>query len=118
MEAAEDYLETIARLIDMHGEARTVDLARQLGISHVTVIRTLSRLKAEGLISTQPYRAIFPTARGLVLAKRARERHETVLQLLKAIGVPPRVAEIDAEGIEHHLSPETLAAFKRFLKKT
>ena len=29
-----------------------------------------------------------------------------------------RSAELDAEGIEHHVSPETLAAFERLLKKS
>ena len=33
-------------------------------------------------------------------------------------GVPPRAARIDAEGIEHHVGPETLAAMDRFLAKT
>jgi DtxR family manganese transport transcriptional regulator len=38
-----------------------------------------------------------------------------VLEFLRALGVEERTAQIDAEGIEHHISPETLAAFKRYL---
>jgi DtxR family manganese transport transcriptional regulator len=117
METAEDYLETIDDLIETYGEARTADLARRLGVSHVTVIRTLSRLQKEGYISTEPYRSIFLTEKGSEIAKTARERHQTVLRLLKALGVPASVAEIDAEGIEHHLSGETLTAFQKFLEK-
>ncbi|GGA06803.1 hypothetical protein GCM10011326_18190 [Salipiger profundus] len=32
-----------------------------------------------------------------------------------AVGVPAETAELDPEGIEHHVSPVTLAAFERFL---
>ncbi len=31
---------------------------------------------------------------------------------------PKKRRELDAEGIEHHVSPETLAAFERLLKKS
>jgi DtxR family manganese transport transcriptional regulator len=44
-----------------------------------------------------------------------RARHRTVVQLLIAVGVPPETAELDAEGIEHHVSKATLAAFDAFL---
>jgi len=39
-----------------------------------------------------------------------------VVEVLRAIGVPPDAAEQDAEGIEHHVSDITLQAFARFLK--
>src|SRR2546429_2261459 len=45
METAQDYVEAIADLAAVHGEARAVDLARRLGVSHVTVIRTVARLQ-------------------------------------------------------------------------
>jgi DtxR family manganese transport transcriptional regulator len=114
METAEDYVEAIADLGALHGEARAVDLARRLGVSHVTVIRTVARLQREGYLSTKPYRAIFLTDKGSQLAEESRRRHETVEAFLRALGVPEGTAQTDAEGIEHHVSPETLAAFKRF----
>ena len=49
------------------------------------------------------------------MAKRCRARHRTVVQLLLAIGVPPEAAEMDAEGMEHHVSDATLRAFESFL---
>jgi DtxR family manganese transport transcriptional regulator len=116
-ETAEDYVEAIAHLSATMGEARVVDLARQLGVTHVTVNRTVARLVRDGFVSTQPYRAIFLTAAGQQLAKECRMRHETVLAFLRSIGVPARVAELDAEGIEHHVSPETLQAFRRILSR-
>jgi DtxR family transcriptional regulator, manganese transport regulator len=41
-----------------------------------------------------------------------------VIAFLEALGVSPSVARADAEGIEHHVSTETLLAFERFLAKT
>jgi DtxR family manganese transport transcriptional regulator len=114
-ERAEDYVEAIAELIASCGEARTTDIAQTLGVSHVTVVRTVQRLKREGLVSSKPYRSIFLTQSGRRLAVRAKARHEKVVAFLEALGVSPAAAREDAEGIEHHVSRETLAAFERFL---
>ena len=115
-ETAEDYVEAIADLSASQGEARVVDLARRLGVTHVTVNRTLARLQRDGYVSVQPYRAIFLTDAGRKTAEQCRHRHGIVVAFLRSLGVPEKTAEIDAEGIEHHVSPETLAAFARQLK--
>jgi DtxR family manganese transport transcriptional regulator len=112
-EIAEDYVEAIADLLAELGEARVVELAKRLGVTHVTVNRTVARLQNAGLVTSQPYRAIFLTGKGRMLAATCKNRHQTVVDFLRGLGVPERVAEMDAEGIEHHVSPETLAAFKR-----
>lgn len=114
-ERAEDYVEVIADLIGRSGEARATDLAKSLGVTHVTVIRTVQRLQREGLVTTQPYRSIFLTPAGRKLAAEAKARHETVVAFLESLGVPAATARADAEGIEHHVSPATIAAFRRFL---
>lgn len=112
-ETAQDYVEAVADLIDATGEARVVDLAQRLGVTHVTVTQTVSRLRKAGLLKREPYRSIFLTDAGRQMAQAARRRHEIVLSFLRAIGVSERVAIADAEGIEHHVSPETLAAMQR-----
>jgi DtxR family manganese transport transcriptional regulator len=117
LELAADYLELIEDLIAECGEARATDLAKRMGVSHVTVSKTLQRLARDGQVTYRPYRSIFLTAEGAQIAKAAREKHQTVLGFLCALGVPPEVAEQDAEGMEHHISPETLGAFKAFLAK-
>jgi len=117
VEITQDYVETIADLSVSLGEARVVDLARRLGVTHVTVNRTLARLRQAGYVNTRPYRAIFLTETGYKLAEECRRRHKTVVTFLRSLGIPEKVAEMDAEGIEHHVSPETLAAFERLLKK-
>ena len=114
-ERAEDYVELIEGLIREKGEARAVDMAERLGISHVSVSRTVQRLKREGFVTMVPYRSIFLTDRGAELARQARERHSLVHRFLLALGVPAEVADTDAEGIEHHVSDQTLDAMRRFL---
>lgn len=117
-ETAQDYVEVIADLKADQGEARVVDLARRLGVTHVTVNRTLARLQRAGYVNTKPYRAIFLTNTGHQLAAESKRRHETVMAFLLSLGVSRKTAELDAEGIEHHVSPETLAAFERLIKKS
>lgn len=117
-ELAEDYVELIDDLIGETGEARAVDIARRLGVTHVTVTKAVARLQREGLVTSAPYRSIFLTPAGKRIAERARKRHQTVIDFLLAIGVPQDDAEADAEGIEHHISPATLSAMRRFLKST
>ncbi len=115
-EVAEDYVELIADLIDATGEARLVDLASRLGVTAATVNTTVARLQREGLVRSEPYRAIFLTEEGRRIATWSRERHELVLRFLLALGVSESVAHADAEGIEHHVSAETLAAFERVVQ--
>ena len=107
----------IADLIAETGEARLTDLARGLGVTHVTANRAIKRLQRQGLVTTEPYRSIFLTTPGRNLAKESRERHQVVVRFLMALGIPRSIAESDAEGIEHHVSRETLAAFVKFLRR-
>ena len=116
-EIAEDYVEAIADLVAETGEARVVDLAKRLGVTHVTVNRTIGRLQKAGFVTSQPYRAIFLTERGQNLATKCKSRHETVVAFLRSLGIPEQVAQMDAEGIEHHVSRDTLAAFKAAVRK-
>lgn len=112
----EDYVELISDLLATMGEARATDIARRLGVSHATAIKSIGRLKREGLVTARPYRGVFLTEQGEALARRVRARHRVVVDLLLAVGVPREAAESDAEGIEHHVSEATLAAFARFLR--
>lgn len=111
----EDYAELIADLLATGGEARTVDIARRMGVAHATAVKTIGRLKREGLVTALPYRGVFLTEAGETLAARVRARHRLVVELLVAVGVPLEDAEADAEGIEHYVSESSLAAFARFL---
>ncbi|MEM9253362.1 MAG: manganese-binding transcriptional regulator MntR [Planctomycetota bacterium] len=116
-ETAEDYVEAIATLIEEGGQCRVVDLAERLGVSHVTVIRVVQRLVEQGLAKTEPYRPVELTTKGRRLARDCRARHETVVAFLRKLGVSEKVAAVDAEGIEHHLSDETLSRMREFLSR-
>jgi DtxR family manganese transport transcriptional regulator len=116
-EVAEDYVEMISDLIAETGEARTVDLAARFGVTSPTVNAIIRRLQREDLVETRPYRSIFLTEAGKALAEASRERHRIVRDFLVTIGVPDAIAEEDAEGVEHHVSEETLAVFAAITRR-
>ena len=95
-EIAEDYVELIGDLILEHGEARLTDLAEYMGVTQATAAKVVQRLKGLELVQNRPYRSLFLTPVGEGIAEASRRRHQRV------------VDEIDAEGIEHHVSDETL----------
>lgn len=112
----EDYAELIDDLTATGAPARPTDIARRLGVSHATAIKNIARLEREGLAQSQRYHGVRLTEAGGKLAQSARARHAIVLEVLLALGAPRAAAERDAEGIEHHVSAETLKAFQQFLK--
>jgi DtxR family manganese transport transcriptional regulator len=114
-ETAEDYVELIADLIEVNQEARASDLASRFGVSHATVCKVVQRLKEEGYVDAQPYRALFLTKKGAILAKKSKARHRLIVDFLTTLGVSASTAEHDAEGIEHHVSLETLNIFREFV---
>ncbi|MFZ2101381.1 MAG: manganese-binding transcriptional regulator MntR [Oricola sp.] len=116
-ELVEDYVELIDDLIREGGEARQVDIAARLGVAQPTVARMLRKLVDEELVQRKAYRGVFLTDKGRKLAGVSRERHEIVEKCLVALGVSPETAQRDAEGIEHHVSDETLSAFRQFVEK-
>ncbi|WP_146581747.1 manganese-binding transcriptional regulator MntR [Neorhodopirellula pilleata] len=114
-EVAEDYVEAIADAIADAGVCRAMDLVSHFDVTHATVSKTVGRLQRDGLVETSPYQPITLTSKGKRLATKSRRRHEVVKSFLKRIGVSESAAAIDSEGIEHHVSDETLAAMKQVL---
>lgn len=114
-ESAEDYVEAIDEIIAERGACRVDDLRKYFSVSHVTVSRILQRLDREGLVKKEAYRPVTLTANGKKLATSSRKRHQTVIAFLIKLGVSQNNAELDAEGIEHHVSNETLRVMKRFV---
>lgn len=117
-ETAEDYVEAVFDVIEEKGECRVADLARHFGVSHVTVTRIVARLEAVKLLQTERYRPITLTPAGKELAEKVKRRHEIVYQFLLSLGVDKKTAQIDSEGIEHHVSETTLRAMKRSMNRT
>ena len=116
-ENTEDYLEIIAELLNSKGEARIVDIANELDIAQATANKTIQRLQNQGFVKKDPYRSIFLTLKGQELASISKKRHIIVLTFLKKLGIDPKTAEADAEGIEHHVSDKTLKKMEQFNKR-
>ena len=116
-ENTEDYLEIIADLLNVKGEARIVDIASRLDIAQATANKTIKRLQNQGFVKKEPYRSIFLTLKGQQVASISKKRHIIVLTFLKNLGLDIKTAEADAEGIEHHVSDKTLKKMEQFNKK-
>ena len=114
-ELADDYVELIDDMIADSGTVRQIDIAARLGVAQPTVARMLKRLTEEGLVERHNARGVVLTQTGRDRARASRERHLIVEQFLVAVGVSAETARCDAEGIEHHVSDETLAVFRKFV---
>ena len=116
-ENTEDYLELIAELLNLKGEARIVDIASELGIAQATANKTIKRLQQQGYINREPYRSIFLTVKGQQIASRSKKRHNIVLKFLLNLGIDHKTASADAEGLEHHVSEKTLKKMEKYNNK-
>ena len=115
-ENTEDYLELIADLLNQNGEARIVDIAEKLDIAQSTANKTIKRLLVQGYIKKEPYRSIFLTMKGQIIASKSKKKHKIVYEFLKNLGIDDKTASLDSEGIEHHVSERTLIKMEKFNK--
>ena len=114
IELFEDYVEAINEINFNKGFVKNVDLCKYFGVSNATVCKNIKRLIKEELVESEKYRSIFLTKAGKILAEKSNTRHEVLYKFLTKLGVPIRIAEIDSEGMEHHVSKETLNMMKKF----
>ena len=110
--AVEDYLERILGLINSKGYARVVDIASSLKISQASVTNMVQRLDGEGLLKYEKYRGLVLTTAGETLARNITHRHHLLTDFLKLLGIDEQVIYHDVEGMEHHISSETLRAIE------
>lgn len=110
--AVEDYLEQILELINTKGYARVVDIAQRLSISQASVTNMVQKLDAEGLLKYEKYRGLVLTTAGEELARNITLRHQLLSDFLQLLGLDPQVIHHDVEGMEHHVSPETVHAIE------
>ena len=108
----EDYLERILALIKAKGYARVIDIAGSLKISQASVTNMVQRLDADGLLKYEKYRGLVLTTTGESLARNIARRHELLTDFLGLLGLDKRVIDHDVEGMEHHISPQTLRAIE------
>lgn len=117
-EIAEDYTELIMDLIKDQGHARICDMAREMGISHVSVLRTIKRLVRDGYLVKNTNRCIELTPKGSEMGFFAKKKHLILTQFLLSLGIPEHIVATDVEGIEHYISPTTLKAIEAHISST
>jgi len=111
----EDYLEVIYELVEQKGYATTVDISTYLNVSAPSVTKMTQRLDETGYLKYEKYRGIRLTDEGVRIAQNIRNRHGLLAEFFKMIGVDEESANSDAEGIEHHLHPETIKRLEDFM---
>ena len=116
-DAMEDYLEVIYELIQKKGYATTVDIANYLHVRSPSVTKMVKRLDKMGYVIYEKYRDLQLTPEGIAVAKNIRKNHDLLVEFLKMIGIDEEIANRDAEGIEHHLHPQTMEKLEGFIKK-
>jgi len=115
--AVEDYLEIILRLINEKGYARVVDIAKTLEIAQPSVSNMVRRLHDKGLINYEKYRGMTLTEEGMRVARKIEKRHQILQTFLDLLGIPPEVAYQDLEGMEHHISSQTLRGIEQLIQE-
>lgn len=111
--SAEDYLERIHELISEKGYARAIDIANALGISQPSVTSMVQKLASAGLLNYEKYRGLTLTDEGKRVAIAIHERHEILKRFLSLLNVSQKAQEQDIEGLEHHISEETVQALSK-----
>ncbi len=114
--AVEDYLEQILDLINTKGYARVADIAQGLKISQASVTNMVQRLDAEGLLKYEKYRGLVLTTAGETLARNIMRRHQLLTDFLRMLEIEEEVVYHDVEGMEHHISPQTLNAIDALME--
>lgn len=113
----EDYLEVIYELIQEKGYATTVDISSYLNVSSPSVTKMMQKLDETGYLKYEKYRGIKLTNEGIRIAQNIRNRHGLLAEFFMIIGIDEETANNDAEGIEHHLHPETMKKLEEFINE-
>jgi Mn-dependent DtxR family transcriptional regulator len=100
----EDHIEIIYSLIEQKGYARVSDIAEALSVLPSSVTKMVQKLDKDGYLIYERYRGLVLTPQGQKLGKRLLKRHDLLEQFLRLIGVDEDLIYKDVEGIEHHLS--------------
>lgn len=107
-QSAEDYLERIDELIEQKGYARVVDIASSLKVKQASVTSMVQKLGEAGYLNYEKYRGLILTAKGKDVARKIRDRHKILSRFFSLFGLDAESQRQDIEGIEHHLSPDTV----------
>jgi len=110
-QSAEDYLERIHELIEAKGSAHVADIAQSLNVGQPSGTSMVQKLADNGYLRYEKYRSITLTDEGRTVALHIRDRHIVLANFFTLFGLDDETQARDIEGIEHHLSPDTLKTF-------
>ena len=116
-ESAEDYLESMLVLRKSKGYIKSIDIAKDLGVTKPSVSYAVKNLKENGYITMEKSGEIFLTPQGEAIAAKTLEKHCYICSFLKSLGVPGETAHKDACKIEHNVSEETFGAIKKYVSE-
>lgn len=112
----EDYLERIYKLIDEKGYARVSDIAEGLEVHPSSVTKMIQKLDKDEYLIYEKYRGLVLTSKGKKMGKRLMERHHLLEEFLELIGVQDENIYRDVEGIEHHLSWDSITRIETLVE--
>ncbi len=112
----EDYLERIYRLIDEKGYARVSDIAEGLEVHPSSVTKMIQKLDKDNYLIYEKYRGLVLTNKGKKIGKRLVDRHHLLETFLTIIGVQEDKIYADVEGIEHHLSWDSITCIESLVE--
>ncbi len=111
----EDYLENIYKLIEQKGYARVSDIAEALEVHPSSVTKMVQKLDQNKYLVYEKYRGLVLTPKGKKIGKRLVDRHHLLEQFLRLIGVSEELIYKDVEGIEHHLSWDSITCIENLV---
>ncbi|MBA4494955.1 transcriptional regulator MntR [Paenactinomyces guangxiensis] len=112
----EDYLENIYKLIEQKGYARVSDIAEALEVHPSSVTKMVQKLDQSKYLVYEKYRGLVLTPKGKKIGKRLVDRHHLLEQFLRLIGVSEELVYQDVEGIEHHLSWDSITCIENLVQ--
>ncbi|WP_223066523.1 transcriptional regulator MntR [Paenibacillus caui] len=112
----EDYLERIYKLIDEKGYARVSDIAEGLEVHPSSVTKMIQKLDKDEYLIYEKYRGLVLTSKGKKVGKRLVDRHALLEEFLEMIGVQEENIYKDVEGIEHHLSWDSITCIETLVE--
>jgi Mn-dependent DtxR family transcriptional regulator len=109
----EDYLEVIYELLKEKGYVKSKDISRVLNVKASTVTIMLKTLAEKKLINYEKYGGITLTEEGVKKAEEISRKHKIIIDFLLLLGIDEKQANLEAEGIEHIISDETLRKIEK-----
>ena len=113
---AEEYLETIYRLENKFGYARTMSLSKELGVVPGSITNTIENLERKGLVIHEPYKGVKLSESGKKIASKIIRRHRLAERLLTdLLHLDWSEVHEPACQLEHALAPEIIRSLEKVL---